>query len=131
MNPQFCPPLQLRPRFVPVIVRPTVPVGYTPFTQDHQSSPVHCVEPLFPFGLSPEAVFDSPTTSKTRRDLEQLGRPTEHVAEMIFELAAQKNGIRIGMDHSKGMCITTTQCSDCSNLVVLLLLVYTVYMYLA
>ena len=102
MNPQFCPPLQVRPRFVPFIVRPTVPVGYTSFSGDHHPSPVQGV-PLFPFGLNPEIAFDSPTTSKTRRDLEQLGSPSEQVAEMVFELAAQKNGIRIGVNNSKGI----------------------------
>lgn len=60
MNPQFCSPLPLRPSFVPVVVRPTVPVWYTSLTQDH-SSPTHGV-PLFPFGLTPEANFNSQTT---------------------------------------------------------------------
>ena len=100
MNPQFFPPLQVRPSFVPVIVRPTVPVGYTPFAQDHPS-PFHGVH-LFPLGQNPEVTFDGPTTRNARRDLEQLGNPAEHAAEMIFELAAQKNGIRIGVDHRKG-----------------------------
>lgn len=61
MNPQFCSPLHvpLRPSFVPVVMRPSLPVWYTS-TQD-QSSPVHGV-PLFPFGLTPEANFNSPTT---------------------------------------------------------------------
>lgn len=61
MNPQFCSPLHvpLRPSFVPVVMRPSLPVWYTS-TQD-QSSPVHGV-PLFPFGLTPETNFNSPTT---------------------------------------------------------------------
>ena len=59
MNPQFCSPLPLRPRFVPVVVRPTVPVWYSSITEDQ--SPVHGV-PLFPFALTPEASFNSLTS---------------------------------------------------------------------
>ena len=59
MNPQFCSPLPLTPRFVPVVVRPTVPVWYPSITREQ--SPVHGV-PLFPFGLTPDASFNSQTT---------------------------------------------------------------------
>lgn len=56
MNPQFCSPLPLRPRFVPVVMRPTVPVWYPSITQEQ--SPVHGV-PLFSFALTPDASFDT------------------------------------------------------------------------
>ena len=102
MNPQFFPPLQVRPKLVPVIVRPTVPVAFTSFTQPHVTSPIQHGNTLFTFGVSPDVILDSPTTAKTRRELEQLGS-TEHATELIFELAARKNGIRIGVDPgSKG-----------------------------
>lgn len=103
MNPQFFPPLQVRPKLVPVIVRPTVPVAFASFTQPHvNTSPVQHGNTLFTFGVSPDVILDSPTTAKTRRELEQLGS-TERATELIFELAARKNGIRIGVDPgSKG-----------------------------
>ena len=88
----------MRPKFVPVVVRPTVPVGFGAFDPP---SPQYNI-PFFPIHLTPDATF-SPTTSRTRRDLEQLGSPTEDLTEKIFELAAQKNGIRIGADHKKGV----------------------------
>lgn len=106
MNPQFYPPLPITPNVYPVLVRPTVPLRYAPYTHDRSSPPIHGV-PLFPFGPPPEVAgtctFNSPTTSKTcRRELQRLGSPKEQVTELTFELAAQKNGIRIGVDHSKG-----------------------------
>ena len=94
MNPQFCPTFHVAPKLVPVVVRPTTPLSYRPY---EQASPQYSI-PVFPVPPYPDA-----TTSKTRRDLEQLGGPREDLTEMIFELAAQKNGIRIGAVANKGM----------------------------
>ena len=100
MNPQFCPTFHVRPNFVPVVIRPTVPVGYPPpFDPPSQQ---YNIPVLGPMHLTPDGTFN-PTTSKTRRELEQLGSPTEDFTEMIFKLAAQKNGIRIGTVPNKGM----------------------------
>ena len=99
MNPQFCPTFPPIPRFVPVVARPTAPVGFSNFPP---SSPCHI--PAFPAPLSPDVPFTQ-ATSKTRKDLEQLGSPIvdKSLSEVIFELAAQKNGIRIGTVSNKGM----------------------------
>lgn len=94
MNPQFCSTFHVAPKLVPVVVRPTTPVGYRPY---EQASPQYSI-PLFPVHPYPGA-----TTSKTRRELQQLGGPREDLTEMIFELAAQKNGIRIGAVANNGM----------------------------
>ena len=99
MNPQFCPTYHVRPKLVPVVVRPTVPVHYESF--DPPSPAPQYNIPLFPVHLSSDAVYN-PTTSTTRRELEQLGSPTGDLTEMFFELAAQKNGIRIGTVPNKG-----------------------------
>ncbi|XP_068752198.1 uncharacterized protein [Montipora capricornis] len=93
MNQQFLPIFHPTPKFVPVVVRSNAPVG---FTGSYNPSTCYHI-PVFPGHASPDTKF-TPTTSKTRRDLEHLGSPTDDktLSEVIFELAAQKNGIRIG-----------------------------------
>lgn len=100
MNPQFCSALPMRPKLVPFVVRPTAPVGYGVF--DPPSPQYNINFPVVPVHLSHDATL-STATSKTRRDLEQLGSSSEKWSNMIFELAAQKNGIRIGTVSSKGV----------------------------
>ena len=97
MNPQFCRPFVMRPKLVPVVVRPTVPADYR--TLIDPPSPTYNI-PLFPIPLTANA---APTTRKTRWELEKLGSPTDGLTkELFFELAAQKNGIRIGKEQNKG-----------------------------
>ena len=102
-------PLQVRSELVPVVVQPTVPVAYTSFALppvNMCTSPVQHSNALSPFYMSPAdvALDGKTTTAKTRRELEHLGS-TRRATELIFELAARKNGIRIGVDHkSKGTC---------------------------
>ena len=100
MNQQFLPIFHPTPKFVPVVVRSNAPVG---FTGSYNPSTCYHI-PVFPGHASPDTKF-TPTTSKTRRDLEQLGSPTvdKTLSEVIFELAAQKNGIRIGSVPNIGM----------------------------
>lgn len=96
MNPQFCCPFVMRPKLVPVVVRPTVPVDYRTFDPP---SPTYNI-PLFPIHLTANA---APTTRKTRWELEKLVSPTDgRTKELFFKLAAQKNGIRIGKEQNKG-----------------------------
>ena len=100
MNPQFCSVFPVRPKLVPFVIRPTAPVGYNVF--DPPSPQYNINVPLVPVHLSRNATL-SAATRKTRRELEQLGSPSEEWTDMIFELAAQKNGIRISTVSSKGM----------------------------
>ena len=87
----------MRPKLVPVVVRPTVPADYR--TLIDPPSPTYNI-PLFPIPLTANA---APTTRKTRWELEKLGSPTDGLTkELFFELAAQKNGIRIGKEQNKG-----------------------------
>ena len=90
----------MRPKLVPFVVRPTAPVGFGVF--DPPSPQYNINIPVVPIHLSCDATL-STATSKTRRELEQVGSPNEKWTNMIFELAAQKNGIRIGTVSSKGM----------------------------
>ena len=99
MNPQFCPTFRPIPRFVPVVARPTALVGYSNLPLSSS-----CHIPAFQAPLSADVPFTQ-ASSKTRKDLEQLGSPIadKSLSEVIFELAAQKNGIRIGTVSNKGM----------------------------
>ena len=92
----------MRPKLVPVVVRPTVPADYRTLNVGSNfdpPSPTYNI-PLFPIPLTADA---APTTRKTRWELEKLGSPTDgRTKELFFELAAQKNGIRIGKEQNKG-----------------------------
>ncbi|PFX23756.1 hypothetical protein AWC38_SpisGene11669 [Stylophora pistillata] len=104
MNPQFFSPLQVRPKLVPVVVQPTVPLASTSYALppvNTFTSPVQHNNAFSTFCMSAaDVVLDGKTTTaRTRRELEHLGS-TRRATELIFELAARKNGIRVGVDSS-------------------------------